>query len=402
MGHQCDTQRVTSSPGPAPAAADQAPPPATGAPPPPPPPERPVRRLALEPVSVRTLFLAGVALMAVVAAAVLAWQLLHVVLLVLTAVVLGEGLRAEVDWVHERGVPYGLSVAAVYVVLIAVILGILVLLTRPIAGQAGSVVAALPGYEGTVRANISQLLVDIHIDSGVLNQLVAGVLGQASQVTLTVLQVGSGLLSLLSDIGTVLLLSITWLAVSRDLRRWVLTLVAEDRRTFASGLFGAIGAGFAGYVRGVGVNMLAIGFLAWAACALLGLPVPVLLGITAGLCELIPMLGPFLGAVPAVALGFTVSAWYPLVVGAAFLVIQQVESNVLTPVVMKRQVGLRPFPLLVALLIGGSLAGIWGALVAVPIGSAVQVVVVRVMAPAIRSRYGRGRPDAQPAPLADV
>ncbi|TMC06954.1 MAG: AI-2E family transporter, partial [Chloroflexi bacterium] len=209
MGHQCDTQRVTSSPGPAPAAADQAPPPVTDAPPPPPPrppPERPVRRLALEPVSVRTLFLAGVALMAVVAAAVLAWQLLHVVLLVLTAVVLGEGLRAEVDWVHERGVPYGLSVAAVYVVLIAVTLGILVLLTRPIAGQAGSVVAGLPGYETTVRTNVSELLVDIHIDSGVLNQLVAGVLGQASQVTLTVLQVGSGLLSLLSDIGTVLLL----------------------------------------------------------------------------------------------------------------------------------------------------------------------------------------------------
>src|SRR5262249_9489155 len=150
MGHQCDTQRVTSSPGPAPAAADQAPPPVTDGPAPPtprPPPERPVRRLALEPVSVRTLFLAGVALMAAVEAGVLAWQLLHVVLLVPTAVVIGEGLRAEVDWLHERGVPYGLSVAAVYVVLIGVTLGILVVLTRPIAGQAGSVVSALPGYE---------------------------------------------------------------------------------------------------------------------------------------------------------------------------------------------------------------------------------------------------------------
>lgn len=391
---------MTSSPGKAPAAAGEAPP-TTNAAPLPPPPERPLRRLALEPVSVRTLFLAGLALMAVVVGALLAWHLLSVVLLVLTAIVLGEGLRAEVDWLHERGVPYGLSIAAVYVVLIAVTLGILVLLTRPIAGQAGAVVAALPGYEQTVRVNVGQLLKDLHIDSGVLNQLVAGVLGQASQVTLTVLQVGSGLISVVSDILTVLLLSITWLAVSRDLRRWVLTLVPDDRRTFASGLFGAIGAGFAGYVRGVGVNMLAIGLLAWAACALLGLPVPVLLGITAGLCELIPLLGPFLGAVPAVALGFTVSAWYPLVVAGAFLAIQQLESNVLTPVVMRRQVGLRPFPLLIALLVGGSMAGIWGALVAVPIGSAVQVVVVRVVAPAIRSRQQRGRRDPLPAPLID-
>ena len=339
----------------------------------------------------RTLFLAGVALMAVVAGVLLAWHLLNVVLLVLTAVVLGEGLRPEIDWLHERGLRYGLAIAAVYVVLIAAILGILVLLTRPIAGQAGAVVAALPFYESTVQTNVGQLLTALHIDSGVLNQLVGAVLGQAGQVTLTVLQVGGGLLSLVSDLLTVVLLSVTWLGVSRDLRRWVLTLVPESRRTFASGLFGAIGAGFAGYVRGVCVNMIAIGLLAWVACALLRLPVPVLLGIAAGLCELIPMLGPFLGAIPAVALGFTVSAWYPLAVAGAFLIIQQVESNVLTPVVMKRQVGLRPFPLLVALLIGGSLAGIWGALVAVPIGSAVQVVVVRVVAPAIRARE-QGRP----------
>jgi predicted PurR-regulated permease PerM len=340
--------------------------------------------------------------MAVVAGALLAWHLLNVVLVVLTAVVLGEGLRPAVDRLHERGVPYGLSIAVVYVVLIAATLGILVLLTRPIAGQAGSVVAALPTYQRTVQANVAQLLAALHIDSGVLNQLVGAVLGQASSVALTVLQVGTGLLSLVSDLLTILLLSITWLGVSPDLRRWVLTLVPETRRTFASGLFGAIGAGFAGYVRGVGVNMLAIGLLAWIACALLGLPVPVLLGITAGLCELIPLLGPFLGAVPAVALGFTVSAWYPLIVAGAFLIIQQLESNVLTPVVMKRQVGLRPFPLLVALLVGGSLAGIWGALVAVPVGSAVQVVVVRVVAPAIKAREQRDRPRAEPAPLPDT
>jgi predicted PurR-regulated permease PerM len=366
-------------------------------PPPPAPAEQPRRRGRAEPVTVRTLVLAGLALMAAVAGALLAWRLLDVVLVVLTAIVLGEGLRPEVDWLHRRGLRYGLAIATVFVVLIAVTLGILVLLTRPIAAQAGSVVAALPSYEQIVRANVSALLTDLHIDSGVLNQLVGAVLGQASQVTLTVLGVGGGLLSVVADILQVLLLSITWLAMSRDLRQWVLTLVPNERRGFAGGLLSAIGAGFAGYVRGVGVNMLAIGLLAGIATAVLGLPVPVLLGITAGLCELIPMLGPFLGAVPAVALGFTVSAWYPLVVAGVFLVIQQLESNVLTPVVMKRQVGLRPFPLLVALLIGGSLAGIWGALVAVPIGSAVQVVVVRVVAPAIRARE-QGRPPLEPAP----
>jgi predicted PurR-regulated permease PerM len=74
------------------------------------------------------------------------------------------------------------------------------------------------------------------------------------------------------------------------------------------------------------------------------------------------------------------------VVAAAFLVLQQLESNVLTPLVMRHEVGLRPFVVILALLVGAGLAGVWGALVAVPIGSAIQIVVVRVVAPAIRAR----------------
>jgi predicted PurR-regulated permease PerM len=62
------------------------------------------------------------------------------------------------------------------------------------------------------------------------------------------------------------------------------------------------------------------------------------LGVFAGLCELIKLLGPFLGAVPAVLLGFTISPVYPLIVAVVFLALQ-LESNVLTPVVMKRQTG---------------------------------------------------------------
>src|SRR5207253_5677595 len=84
-------------------------------------------------------------------------------------------------------------------------------------------------------------------------------------------------------------------------------------------------------------------------------------------------------------LGFTIAPLYPLAVAAAFLVVQQVESNILTPVVMRHEVGIRPFVVILALLVGASLAGIWGALVAVPISSAIQIVIVRVVAPAIRS-----------------
>jgi predicted PurR-regulated permease PerM len=342
-----------------------------------------------EAVTVRTLFLAGLSLLGVVGAALLAWSLLHVVLIVLTAVVLGEGLRPAVEGPCRRGMPYAASIAAVYLALAAIGVSVLALLTEPIAGQAGAVVAALPSYQHAVRTNVDLLLTSVHIDAGTSSQVVGGLVGELSRVAMTVVAAGGRLVAAVSDVTAVVLLSVTWLAVRPDLHRWLLDLVPHDRRAEVQQVVDAVSATFAGYVRGVCVNMVAIGMLAWLACWLLGLPVPVLLGIVAGACELIPLLGPFLGAVPAVALGFTVSAWYPLAVAAAFLVIQQVESNVLTPLVMRRQVGLRPFPLLVSLLVGGSLAGLWGAVVAVPVGSALRVVVLRVVAPAVRARAKR-------------
>jgi predicted PurR-regulated permease PerM len=203
------------------------------------------------------------------------------------------------------------------------------------------------------------------------------------------------------------------MAVTRDLKEFVVALFSPRSRGLVGQVIAETGQAFAGYVRGVTINMFAIGLLALLACWLLRLPVPLLLGVFAGLCELIPLVGPFLGAIPAVLLGFTIAPLYPLVVAGAFLVVQQVESNVLTPIVMRREVGIRPFVVILALLMGAGLAGIWGALVAVPIGSAIQIVIVRVVAPAIRgSQDGEvaartieeadpaagGRPPAGPSP----
>jgi predicted PurR-regulated permease PerM len=135
--------------------------------------------------------------------------------------------------------------------------------------------------------------------------------------------------------------------------------------------------------------MVVIGVLAGIAVALLGLPSPVLLGIFAGITEAIPIFGPFLGAAPAVLLGFTVSPLYPLLVAAVFLVIQQVESNTLVPVVMNRVLALPPLTVVLALLVGGSLEGVAGALLAVPMAAALQVLVLRVVLPMLHIAQGR-------------
>jgi len=360
-------------------------------------PERPERPgpgtrtgLVFQPVTVRTLVLAGAAVLGMALAVWLVWHLLNQVLLVLTAIILAEGLRPGAALVQRVGLPFWVGIGAMYGGLILAIVVLVTVLSGPVIHD----LMLLPTYSAEIIRSINKYVSAFNLTSDRLGQLAGTLIGAAGGFAGSVLQLGGGLATLLGDLVSVFLLSVTWMAASGDLRRFIISLFSPRRRDLVGALTTEASQAFAGYVRGVGINMIAIGTLAGLACWALRLPAPLLLGVFAGLCELIPLLGPFLGAVPAVLLGFTVGPAYPLIVAAVFLGLQQLESNVLTPVVMRRQTGLRPFSVLLALILGSALAGIWGALVAVPVGSALQIVVVRVVAPALRSRHDSEVPSA--------
>jgi predicted PurR-regulated permease PerM len=274
----------------------------------------------------------------------------------------------------------------------------IVVLVAVLSGPVIHDLTLLPTYSAEIIRSINSSVSAFNLTGDRLGQLAGTLIGAVGGFAGGVLQLGGGVATLLGDIVSIFLLSVTWMAASGDLRPFVIGLFSPRRRQLVGALTTEASRAFAGYVRGVAINMIAIGTLATLACSALRLPAPLLLGVFAGLCELIPLLGPFLGAVPAVLLGFTIGPVYPLIVGVVFLVLQQLESNVLTPVVMKRQTGLRPFSVLLALIAGAALAGIWGALVAVPVGSALQIIIVRVVAPALKSRHTAAEEGVEAAP----
>jgi predicted PurR-regulated permease PerM len=107
---------------------------------------------------------------------------------------------------------------------------------------------------------------------------------------------------------------------------------------------------------------------------LMGVPYFYVLALIAGIGEMIPIVGPLLSAIPAVAVAFTVSPALALGVALFFVVQQQFENHILVPKVMERQVGVSAVFVIVALLIGGSLLGIVGAILAVPTAAILQVL----------------------------
>ncbi len=318
----------------------------------------------------------------VVGLALLLLRLAEILVVFLIAIVLAEGLRPLIDALERRGIPRQVARAAVYIALILLIAGTIALLSRPVVTQARAVFADLPAYQAVLQRDLDQL----QLDSSLSSQLSSEVGSLAKTAFTVAADLAHGAL----DAVITLLLSFLWLSGSRPLGGFLLSLLKPSQRELVEPAWWEIAAGFAGYVRGVAVNMIVIGVLAGVAAKLLGLPAPALLGVLAGVTEMIPIVGPIIGAVPAILLGFTVSPWHPLVVAVVYLVIQQVEAHTLVPLVMRRAVGLPPLAIVLALAAGATLGGVGGAIVAVPIAFTVQVVIRRIVAPAVREWNGAG------------
>ncbi len=170
---------------------------------------------------------------------------------------------------------------------------------------------------------------------------------------------------------SVLTMVFFWLVSRETIQRFLLALLPHTERRDVRESWNQIEARMGYWVRGQLTLMTVVGVVATIIYLVLGLPNALLLGFFAGLMEIVPILGPAIGVIPALIVAL-VNGGVELVavVAIAYLVLQVVEGQVLVPMVMKRAVGLPPFVIIVSLLVGGSVAGIMGALLAVPLTAA--------------------------------
>lgn len=178
---------------------------------------------------------------------------------------------------------------------------------------------------------------------------------------------------------TVLVLAFYMLVEGPVVKAGFLALFPRANRRQFAGVLEQIGAKFGGWVRGQLLLGLIIGTAAGAGMAAIDMPFPILLGIVAGITELVPMVGPVLGAIPAVFLALFQPTWKLIFTIVWYAFIQQAEANFVVPRVMRRSVGLSPLLTIIALIIGAKLLGAAGALLAVPVAAALQVVVGTIL-----------------------
>jgi predicted PurR-regulated permease PerM len=173
---------------------------------------------------------------------------------------------------------------------------------------------------------------------------------------------------------TILILTFYLLVEADSIRGAFMRLFPRGRRTQVAHASAEATLKVSAWLNGQLLLASIIGITAAIGLWLLGVPYFYVLALIAALGEMIPIVGPILAAIPAIAVASSVSGQQALFVAIFFIVQQQIENHILVPKIMERQVGISPVVVIIALLIGGSLMGVMGAILAVPTAAIIQVI----------------------------
>ncbi|MEG3636200.1 AI-2E family transporter [Micromonospora palythoicola] len=303
-----------------------------------------------------------------------------ILVLVVIALFLAVGLHPAVVRLRSWGFPRGLAVATVVLIVLALLAAGVLALVPPIVTQSGQFVEQLPSYLESLRRNetVNDLVEQFDLmrraqeatSADMVGRALGGVLGGAQLVFGTVFRV-----------LTVLVLTIYFLVYFDRLRNLGYALVPRSRRQRVQ----LIGDEILTKVGAYMVGALAIAVLAGAStfvfALVVGLPYPFALAVVVAVTDLIPQIGATLGAVIVSLVGFATDPSVGIACVIFFVVYQQVENYLIYPKIMRRSVQVNEVAALVAALLGVSLVGVIGALIAIPTVAAIQLILREVVLP---------------------
>ncbi len=323
--------------------------------------------------------LAGLTLLAVFGAVLLVLRLIDVLILVFVALVIAATLRPMVSALQHWGIPKVLALLLIYLGILGVLAGLFVLVIPALVDQGGALVRGLPqmyaSLVDSLEKNPNEAIRTLPQRLPTGEQL-ASQLQAASSVVLTgALGIGVGVLSFLTQMVSIVVLSIYLTLDQSRLERFWLSLTSADRRPELLAIWREIESRLGGYVRGELLLMTSIGVLSSLGYLVIGLPYPLALGALAGLVEFVPMVGPTLGAIPAIVVALSISPQATLLVLVYSIIIQMAENNILVPRLMGRSVGVSPIMVILAVFAFSSLLGITGAFLAIPLVAIFQVLM---------------------------
>ncbi|MEU1888982.1 AI-2E family transporter [Micromonospora sp. WMMD987] len=303
-----------------------------------------------------------------------------ILVLVVIALFLAVGLNPAVVRLRRWGLPHGLAVTVVVLTLILLIVAGLVALVPPVLTQTGQFIDQLPSYVEELRRNrtVNDLVVRYDVmqrvqelaNADTVGRALGGVLGGAQIIFGTIFRV-----------LTVLVLTIYFLAYFDRLRDLGYALVPRSRRQRVSLIGDEILTKVGAYMVGALSIAVLAGATTFVFALVVELPYPFALAVVVAVTDLIPQIGATLGAVIVSLVGFATGLPVGIACAVFFVLYQQVENYLIYPKIMRRSVQVNEVAALLAALLGVALMGVVGALIAIPVVAALQLILREVVLP---------------------
>jgi predicted PurR-regulated permease PerM len=318
----------------------------------------------------------------------LLYRFSQVVFILFIAIVIGTVIRPVVTWLHQRGLPRTAGVLLVYLLLLALLICFVLLLFPLIVEQSTTIAAAVPGYYQSLRqwmvndpnqwiVRLGQFLPGTLFGQAPAQQTGPQMLASGGQALGYAASAAKVIAEVIFVTTAILLLAYHWTLAGPRTIQELLLLIPKGRRESTRELITSMETKVGFYIAGQGILCLVVGVLALVAYLLIGLPNVLILALLAAVMEAVPLIGPFLGALPAALVALSIAPAKLLWVIVSTLVIQETENYLLAPRVMRETVGVNPFVTLLAFFAFGSLLGLGGLLMAIPMAAVIQLLLDR-------------------------
>lgn len=311
-----------------------------------------------------------------VAATLFVIKISDILLIIFISVLFAAALDPSVKSLQKLKIPRMLAVTIIYLLFLALVIGLIYLFIPALLYQIEAISQNWPTYReqlGKIMAglpfmdNISQQVSNTLSDSG--GRIAAG-------ITTTTFSVLNGVIGFI----TFLVLSLYMLASGKQMGLSVVELIPNkdlQKRIVTLGISISQKLGY--WLRGQVFLCFIIFVLALIGLLILRVDFALVLAVVAGVMEAVPMVGAYLGAIPAIIVALSDSPEKAIAVAIMFFIIQQFEGHVIVPQVMRRVLGIPPIIVLIAVMIGGKLLGFVGVLLALPVAAAVSIIVSDVL-----------------------
>ena len=310
----------------------------------------------------------------VVVLALAFWKIRLLVALIFFAFIIAAAMRPGIEALRRRGIPRGFGIAAHYLAFFAFIAAILWLVVPNATEQVSNALGDLPSSSEELEERASQ-------STGVRREILEGVqqrleeLPSASELVDPALEIGFLGFEILIGLFFVFASAAYWIFERQRAMDLVTSLIPRPRRKKVRDTWDLIDLKLGAYVRGQALLIVIVGTVLSGVFWAIGLPYWVLIGVFAGIVEIVPVIGPITAGAVAVGVGLTVSWQLALAAGLTVLIVRLLEDYIIIPRVLGEAVGLSPLLVLFSITSVALLFGEFAVLLAIPLAAVLATLV---------------------------